>query len=42
MESYVEAGINVYNIMKAKSSASLPPDPSSIEQEVKRVFLQFL
>ena len=39
-ESYVETRINMYKKIKIKSSASLPADPSSIVQEIKRVFLQ--
>ena len=38
--SYVDTRIRLYQNLKTKSSASLPADPDSICQEIKRVHLQ--
>jgi hypothetical protein len=39
-ESYVGTRIRLYKNLKTKSSASLPADPDSIRQEIKRVHIQ--
>ena len=39
-ESYVDTRVRLYKAMKTKSSQSLPPDPDSIHQAVRRVHYQ--
>ena len=39
-ESYIETRIRLYQEMKMKSSMSLPPDPDSVVQVIKRVHYQ--
>ena len=39
-ETYIDTRVRIYNEMKVKTSMSLPPDPSSLLQAVKRVQLQ--
>eukprot|EP00794_Sanderia_malayensis_P021307 gene21307-biopygen16343 len=39
-ESYVDTRVRLYKAMKTKSSQSLPPDPDSMQQAVRRVHYQ--
>ena len=39
-ETYVETRIRLYKEMKSKSSSSIPPDPDSVEQAIKRANYQ--
>ena len=39
-ETYIETRVRLYTDMKVKTSMSLPPDPSSLLQAIKRVQLQ--
>eukprot|EP00794_Sanderia_malayensis_P014584 gene14584-biopygen11679 len=39
-ETYVQTRINIYRNMKCKSSLSLPPDPDSVREAIKRVHYQ--
>ncbi|XP_065053639.1 uncharacterized protein LOC135682604 [Rhopilema esculentum] len=39
-ESYVETRIQLYKEMKSKSSSSIPPDPDSVKQAIRRANYQ--
>ena len=42
IESLVDVRVKIYRSMKTKSSQSLPPDPRSMEQHIRRCNCQFM